>query len=186
MQLRLREASEERRPCHSRRDLTVRQLDVHVSAVLEGNKLEVGFSLEQFVLHFPLGRQKKVVVVAQTIAKVDNASHLNIGKRERLYVHPDSVALHYGLIEWLTLEGHDGTVGVDGAPADSSYGEPAATIRELHIRLLASSFGKDFDSLINRLEVIHVIVDFFAIQHHGRRAGLFLEAGHLQVFGSDG
>jgi hypothetical protein len=82
VELRLRAIAQEGSPGDTVRYLAVVELDVHATVVLERNKLEVRFSLKQFGLHLPFWREQTVVFVSQTIAVIDNASHLHIRKGE--------------------------------------------------------------------------------------------------------
>jgi len=72
-----------------------------------------------------------------------------------------------------------------GAATNSGYAESATEVWKFYICALAAGFSEDLDPLVDRFEIIHVVVNFLAVQNDRRGAGLFFNARHLQVFRSN-
>ena len=105
---------------------------------------------------------------------------MNIGKSKDLFINTNAIALHHGLVHGFAVKRDDGTVAVDGAAGDVRDAETPAQVGQLNIGVLSAGVSQNLDPLIHRLEVVHVVIDLFALEDDGRGSGLLLNAGQGQ------
>src|ERR1019366_1769051 len=115
-------------PGHACSRTTVVHHHIAIAVGLERNELERHFHFGDFALDQPFGRPQRIVPVPQVVAIIKNAPHLYVRKRKRLHLDTQVVAFDYDLIERLSFEGHNGTIGVDGSAADLLDRKPAAVV----------------------------------------------------------
>src|SRR5713101_2948630 len=115
--------------------------DLHAAMVLKRNKLEGGFSLEQFILDLPFRRHHPVVLVTKTVPVVYDAAYLHVRKCERFHVDSNVVPLDDRLVKGLPFKLHDRAIAMNSAPANAPDAEAAAAIGEFNVCILPSRIG---------------------------------------------
>src|SRR6185312_2789985 len=112
---------------------------------------------------------------------LNNASNLNVGKRERLLQNFYALSFNQGAVEQLAGKGHDCAICVDGAGLDVRDMRVLVVVRNLYVGVFFALLGEDLDAAVAVLVMLVVVVVLLAVKDLGSRTRLGGIGDHFEL-----
>src|SRR6185437_4112117 len=137
--------------------------------------------LQQLILNVPMWSIGDAFFPAHFVLVLNNASNLNVGKRERLLQNLYAFSFNQGAVEQLAGKGHDCAIGVDGAGLHVRDMRVLVVVRNLHVGVFLALLGKNLDAAVAVLVMLVVVVVLLAVEDHRSHPRLAGIGGHFEL-----
>ena len=129
----------------------------------------------------PTRIEELVISPVITVFVLDDASHLNIGQRERLLQDLDPVAFDHGLLIYFSIKWRYRSIRANGPRVYLRNLSPPAVIRQLDSGILLAFFAQNLHANVVMGGMFRIVPLVALVQDHGRGSGFRV----LQLFRRD-